>query len=235
MDGRDPSAARGGAVTRQPGWWEAPGVDGAVRRLRRLGTAVLCVTVGPRAYFPGGPSVSRLYWSLDSARDPVPRSSLCVAAAPPRRCWPPLRPRTPHPLPGPGPVTARASSVGGVPGGVGPEGRGARYSAGERSPGPAAALGVGGGGREPRRVAPREPGRPFRVLAPLCWGPLAVRSRGVPRRPTRFRIGLKGPGDPRNGARPPTSTVGSLLPQRLRDVGLTWPHPGGAPLRPSVR
>lgn len=73
-------------------------MDGAVRRLRRRGTAVLCVAVGPRACFPSGLSVSRPFWSLDSACDPVPRPSLCVVTAAPHRCWPHPRPRTPHPV-----------------------------------------------------------------------------------------------------------------------------------------
>ena len=80
-------------------------MDWAVRRLRRRGTAVLCVAVGPRACFPSGPSVSRPFWSLDSACDPVPRPSLCGDRSSPSLL---ASPPTPHPTPGPGLVTARA-------------------------------------------------------------------------------------------------------------------------------
>lgn len=96
------------------------------------------------------------------------------------------------------------------------EGWGGRwYAAGERSPGPAAAPGVGlavgvrpregcapspprgGGGRRGQSVVlgvPRD--------RPCAGRPLAVRSRGAPWRPTRFpRVVSSHP--PRGGARPP--------------------------------
>ena len=89
-----------------PAWVVGPGCG----RLRRwtgpsgvsgvVGAAVLCVVVGPHACFPSGPSVSQPFWFLDSACDPVPRPSLCVVVAPPRRCWTHPQPRTPNPVPG---------------------------------------------------------------------------------------------------------------------------------------
>lgn len=75
MSGRGPSAAPGRAV-------------GAGQRPRHRETALVCMAVGPRACFPGGPAVSWSFCFLGSSRAPVPRPSLCLLAAPSRRFSP---------------------------------------------------------------------------------------------------------------------------------------------------
>ena len=42
----------------------------AGRRTRRHGSALVCVAVGPRPSFPGGPAVSRSFCSLDNGLCP---------------------------------------------------------------------------------------------------------------------------------------------------------------------
>ena len=69
------------------------------------------------------------------------------------------------------------------------------------------------------------------------WGGVgspAMRSRGMPRRPTCFRVFSNGPGDPRDGARPPHLHGRFFAAATSSQLRPTWPHPIGAPLCPSV-
>lgn len=214
--------------------------------------------VGSLAGFPGCSGVSWCFsgpWTAPAPLSRGPRVHACrpfPAAAglssSSRACdcprslpLPGTEPASPHVGVVPGPPSAggfpgRSSALGALTKGAGGEpcaceGRGGRgYAAGERSPGPAAALGVAVavGASSVRMGAPVHlPGRA--AGPPLCW---EASCSEIPRwalaadsRPPQVAFSHS----PRGGARP------SHLRRRFRGVGLAWPHPVGARLSPSVR
>ena len=106
------AVARGSPLRRRRGWIVGGGGGGRSGRWGGVGSPASQAS-GDRRCVCGGGTLRLFSWwpvRIWVFLVPVPGPSPCVVAAPPRRCWPSLRPPTPHPPPGPRRVAARAAS-----------------------------------------------------------------------------------------------------------------------------